>query len=129
MSRRDQQDEKTMADRRRTAVPKAARRAARRRADLEARLRSAEQLVAKRTKQLALASAKEVSLRSRLTELADPAESPEVTGAAGPRGYCIKDRRQVAIADPRAVVLANGRHAIAGTCPDCGSRLVRLGVM
>ena len=129
MSRRDQQDEATKDERPPSSASKAARRAAKRRAKLEARLRSAERLVAKRTNQLASASARNASLTARLSELADSAEAPEVRGRTGPWAYCLKDRLQVAIAGPRAVVLANGRQAIAGTCPGCGSRLVRLGVL
>jgi hypothetical protein len=41
--------------------------------------------------------------------------------------YCIKDRRQVEIGGAHAVVLANGRPAIAGLCPSCGSKVMRLG--
>ena len=41
--------------------------------------------------------------------------------------YCIKDRQRVSIVAARRVVLANGRPAVAGLCPSCGSKVVRLG--
>jgi hypothetical protein len=40
--------------------------------------------------------------------------------------YCLKDRRQVVIGGAQPVVLSSGRHAVTGTCPSCGSKVVRL---
>jgi hypothetical protein len=92
---------------------------------LEGKLATADQLVAKRTGRLESATAKRAALAARLAELGT-SESDE---RPRPMGYCLKERLRVAIVDPRAVVLANGRPGVAGTCPGCGSRIVRLGAM
>jgi hypothetical protein len=48
------------------------------------------------------------------------------TGEATAHAYCLRDRRVVAMLDPRSVVLANGRAAIAGTCQACGGGIVSM---
>jgi hypothetical protein len=40
-----------------------------------------------------------------------------------PEGYCVKERKKVEIKDPQQVTMKNGRPAIQGTCPDCGTGL------
>jgi hypothetical protein len=49
--------------------------------------------------------------------------------ASGPMAYCLRDKARVAMVAPRAVVLAGGRKGVSGTCPKCGAKLVRLGVL
>jgi len=93
------------------------RRAARRRATLQARLKAADKLVAKRTAQLGRASERRAAIEARLTKL----------DAGRPAAYCLRDRARVAIVDPKPVVTTGGRHALAGTCPNCGSRVVGFG--
>jgi len=39
--------------------------------------------------------------------------------------YCVKDKRKVEMRNPQRVVLKNGRHAMQGTCPVCGTKLTR----
>lgn len=41
--------------------------------------------------------------------------------------YCVKCRKKVEIQDPQAVVMKNGRRATKGTCPDCGTKVTRMG--
>jgi hypothetical protein len=41
--------------------------------------------------------------------------------------YCVKDRKKVEIKDPKKVKLKNGKPAISGTCPKCGSKVFRIG--
>jgi hypothetical protein len=101
---------------------RADRRAARRRTAIEAKLASADQLIEKRRAQLRSASARRASIAAKLARLLPPAEDTSPSMA-----YCIKDRRQVEIGGAHAVVLANGRPAIAGLCPSCGSKVMRLG--
>lgn len=43
------------------------------------------------------------------------------------KGYCVKERKQVVIQDPEEVQMKNGRPAITGTCPDCGTKIFRIG--
>jgi hypothetical protein len=49
--------------------------------------------------------------------------------ASGPMAYCLRDKARVAMVAPKAVVLAGGRKGVAGTCPKCGAKLVRLGAL
>jgi membrane protein involved in colicin uptake len=49
------------------------------------------------------------------------------TAIAGPRGYCLRERQSVELAGAKAVIMRNGRAGIEGTCPGCGTRIVRPG--
>jgi hypothetical protein len=40
-------------------------------------------------------------------------------------GYCMKERKKVAIANPEPATSKDGRAAVRGTCPDCGSKIFR----
>jgi hypothetical protein len=44
-----------------------------------------------------------------------------------PEGYCVKERKKVEIKDPRQVTMKNGRPAIRGACPDCGTKIFKIG--
>ncbi len=44
-------------------------------------------------------------------------------------GYCVKERKKVEIKDPQQITMKNGRPAIQGTCPDCGTKIFRIGKM
>jgi hypothetical protein len=46
---------------------------------------------------------------------------------AMPEGYCVKEKKKVEIKDPKQVTMKNGRPAIQGTCPDCGTKIFRIG--
>ena len=41
--------------------------------------------------------------------------------------YCVKCRKTVEISGPAKVTLKNGRQATKGTCPECGTKVFRLG--
>jgi len=100
---------------------KSRQRAERKRAAIAAKLAFTDKLVTKRRTQLASASERRASLAARLARLST------IQGeATGLTAYCLKDRRQVTIGEAHAVVLANGRPAVAGTCTACGSKLVRI---
>ena len=43
------------------------------------------------------------------------------------KGYCVKCRKTVEIKDAKAVTLKNGKPAMRGTCPFCGTTIVRIG--
>ena len=101
---------------------KARRASARKRASIEARLASADKLIAKRRSQLESATGGRASLTAKLARL-----SVADAGDSGPVAYCLKEKRQMAMGGAHAVVLSNGRPAIAGICPSCGSKLVRIG--
>ena len=42
-------------------------------------------------------------------------------------GYCVKESKKVEIQDPQQVKMKNGRPAIQGTCPDCGTQIFMIG--
>jgi hypothetical protein len=48
-------------------------------------------------------------------------------GEAMPEGYCVKERKKVEIQNPQQVTMKNGRPAIQGTCPDCGTKIFKIG--
>jgi Domain of unknown function (DUF5679) len=68
---------------------------------------------------------------------AEPAAAPEPAAASGAKpppaasataeGYCMKERKKVEIAEPKAVKTKNGRDAVRGKCPDCGTAIFRMG--
>ncbi len=41
--------------------------------------------------------------------------------------YCMKCRQKREIKNARSVVLKNGRPAIQGVCPVCGTKIFRIG--
>jgi hypothetical protein len=45
------------------------------------------------------------------------------------QAYCVKDRKMVDIKNPQQVTLKNGRSATQGTCPECGTKVTRIGGM
>lgn len=48
-------------------------------------------------------------------------------GSMANSAYCMKCRRKVEIKNPRMVVMRNGRPAISGTCPYCGTKVFKIG--
>ncbi len=42
-------------------------------------------------------------------------------------GYCMKCKTKREIKDPQETVLKNGRPAVKGTCPTCGTKMFRIG--
>ena len=41
--------------------------------------------------------------------------------------YCMKCRKKVNINSPKQITLKNGRPAVQGTCPSCGTKVFRIG--
>jgi len=39
--------------------------------------------------------------------------------------YCLKDRKKVEMKNPREEVMKNKRKALVGTCPICGTKIVK----
>jgi uncharacterized protein DUF5679 len=48
-------------------------------------------------------------------------------GVLMPEGYCVKERKKVEIKDAKQVTMKNGRPAIQGVCPDCGTKIFKIG--
>lgn len=44
-----------------------------------------------------------------------------------PEAYCVKCKEKREIKDARPITMKNGRPATEGTCPECGTRLFRIG--
>ena len=42
-------------------------------------------------------------------------------------GYCLKCRAKREISNAQAVTLKNGRPATSGTCPNCGTKIFKIG--
>lgn len=43
------------------------------------------------------------------------------------QGYCVKCRAKRDISSPEAVTLKNGKPALRGKCPVCGTSIMRIG--
>ena len=41
--------------------------------------------------------------------------------------YCMKCRKKVEIKDAKQITLKNGRPAMQGGCPSCGTKVFRIG--
>lgn len=41
--------------------------------------------------------------------------------------YCMKCRKKVEIKDAKQITLKNGRPAMQGSCPTCGTKVFRIG--
>jgi len=44
-----------------------------------------------------------------------------------PQAYCVKCRKKVEIKNAQRVTLKNGKPATKGECPDCGTKVFRIG--
>jgi DNA-directed RNA polymerase subunit RPC12/RpoP len=42
-------------------------------------------------------------------------------------GYCVKCRAKKEIKDAKQVTMKNGRPATEGACPDCGTKIFKIG--
>ena len=43
--------------------------------------------------------------------------------------YCVKCKKKREMKNPKQVKLKNGRPAVSGTCPVCGTKMFRIGSM
>jgi DNA polymerase II large subunit len=41
-------------------------------------------------------------------------------------GYCPREKKIVQIKDGKTIKMKNGRTAVRGVCPDCGSKVYRI---
>ena len=42
-------------------------------------------------------------------------------------GYCVKCRGKKEIKGAKSITMKNGRPATEGTCPDCGTKIFKIG--
>lgn len=43
------------------------------------------------------------------------------------QAYCVKCKAKKDMKDPVVVTMKNGKPATQGTCPDCGTRMFKIG--
>jgi len=46
---------------------------------------------------------------------------------AAKEGYCVKCKSKKEMQDPEEITMKNGRPATKGTCPDCGTKIFKIG--
>lgn len=46
---------------------------------------------------------------------------------AATEGYCVKCKSKKQIKDAQDITMKNGRPATQGTCPECGTKIYRIG--
>jgi DNA-directed RNA polymerase subunit RPC12/RpoP len=42
-------------------------------------------------------------------------------------GYCLKCKKQVEMNDPTPVTMKNGKPATTGVCPNCSTKIYKIG--
>jgi RNase P subunit RPR2 len=42
-------------------------------------------------------------------------------------GYCLKCKTTVDIKEPQQITMKNGKPATTGTCPNCGTKIYKIG--
>lgn len=45
------------------------------------------------------------------------------------KGYCMKCKVQQEMKDPKPVKMKNGKDAVTGSCPKCGTKMFKIGKM
>jgi RNase P subunit RPR2 len=46
---------------------------------------------------------------------------------AAKEGYCVKCKAKKEMKDAQAITMKNGRPATQGICPDCGTKIFKIG--
>ncbi len=41
--------------------------------------------------------------------------------------YCVKDKKKVEVQNPHMITMKNGKKALQGTCPICGTKVFKIG--
>jgi hypothetical protein len=41
--------------------------------------------------------------------------------------YCVKDKMKVEVVNPTKITMKNGKPALSGTCPKCGTKVFKIG--
>lgn len=55
-----------------------------------------------------------------------PARAKEGKNTMATEAYCVKCREKREMKDEKQVTMKNGRPALEGICPECGTKLFRL---
>ena len=43
------------------------------------------------------------------------------------QAYCVKDKMKVEVQNPVQITMKNGKSALSGTCPKCGTKVFKIG--
>jgi hypothetical protein len=43
------------------------------------------------------------------------------------QGYCVKCKEKRDIKDAQEITMKNGKPAVQGTCPECGTKIFKIG--
>lgn len=43
------------------------------------------------------------------------------------QAYCVKDKMKVEVQNPQQITMKNGKPALSGTCPKCGTKVFKIG--
>jgi DNA-directed RNA polymerase subunit RPC12/RpoP len=43
------------------------------------------------------------------------------------QAYCVKCRKKVEVKNPEKITMKNGKPATKGSCPNCGTKVFRIG--
>jgi uncharacterized Zn finger protein (UPF0148 family) len=43
------------------------------------------------------------------------------------QAYCVKDKMKVEVQNPKMITMKNGKAALSGTCPKCGTKVFKIG--
>jgi hypothetical protein len=41
--------------------------------------------------------------------------------------YCVKDKMKVEVQNAQQITMKNGKKALSGTCPKCGTKVFKIG--
>ena len=56
----------------------------------------------------------------------DPGVTPERRTSVA-QAYCVKDKMMVEMQNPERITMKNGKPAMKGKCPKCGTSVFRIG--
>lgn len=67
----------------------------------------------------------------RVVNIATPADARSArslrrTGHMA-QAYCVKDKMKVEVQNPVQITMKNGKPALSGTCPNCGTKVFKIG--
>jgi uncharacterized Zn finger protein (UPF0148 family) len=43
------------------------------------------------------------------------------------QAYCVKDKKKVEVQNAQQITMKNGKKALQGTCPKCGTKVFKIG--
>lgn len=59
--------------------------------------------------------------------MADVQAQPQAPATGEVMAYCVKCKAKKTMKDAQQIQMKNGRPATTGTCPDCGTKMFKIG--